>query len=194
MNVVAKPLPRMTADAFYELTDLGPVEGKVELVDGRIRMQHYASDAHGTIQANFAGLIRNHLIAKRPGCRVVTEGGVQTRLNAKHNVRRPDVTVTCSPPAQGQRAVPNPVLIVQVMSPNNVEEQWESIRALAHVISIREIVVAESETVEVQVFRRQTDNNWPAEPERVGPGGTVRLASLDLDIAVADLYWGTALA
>ena len=194
MTALSKPLPRMSADEFYELTDLGPVEGKVELVNGLIRMQHYASDAHGTIQANFGRLIGNHLVAKRPGCRAVTEGGVQTTLDAKRNVRRPDVTVTCAPPAQGQRAVPSPVLIVQVMSPNNVEEQWESIRALAHVISIREIVVAESETVEVQVFRRGADGSWPAEPECVGPGGTVRLASLDLDIAVADLYWGTALA
>lgn len=194
MAVQTQIQPRMTADDFFEMPSVGHAGGKIELVNGVLRMQqHYASSGHATIQANLAGLIRNHLVANRPGCRVATEGGVQTTFDAKRNVRRPDVTVTCVPHTKGQRALPNPVLIFQVMSPNNVEDQWETIRALASVGSITEIVVVDSETVDVQVFHRGGDGIWPAEPERVAAGGAIRLISLEMELNVDDIYWGTSL-
>ena len=194
MTALTQPAQRMTADAFFEMERFGHDGGKIELVNGQLRMQqHYPSSGHATIQANLARLIGNHLVAKRPGCRVATEGGVQTTIDAPHNVRRPDVTVTCAPHTKGQRALPSPVLIVQVLSPHNVPDQWETIRALASVGSITEIVVVDSEAIAAQVFRRGGDGIWPTEPERVAAGGTVRLASLDLDLAVADIYWGTAM-
>ena len=192
MSTATKIEPRITADAFFEMDSIGH-PGKVELVGGQLRMQHFASGGHATIQANLTGLIRNHLVAKRPGCRVATEGGVQTTFDAQHNVRRPDVTVTCAPHTKGERALPDPVLIVQVMSPNNMADQWECIRALASVGTIVEMVVVESESVGVQVFRRGDDGIWPTAPGRPGAGGTIRLASLDLDLAMADIYWGTNL-
>ena len=191
---IATTIPaRMTADGFFELKNLAH-PGKVELVNGQLRMQHYASGAHATIQATLARLIGNHLVAKRPGWRVATEGGVQTTFDAKHNVRRPDLTVTCSPHTKGERALPSPVLLIQVMSPNNPDDQWETIRALANIGSVREIMVVDAETIDVQVFHRDDPSqDWPTEPVRAGAGGTVHLAALDLDLAVADIYWATAL-
>ena len=193
MSIATEIERRMTADEFYELPSFSHSGGKIELVNGLLRMQqHYASGGHATIQANLTGLIRNHLVANRPGCRVATEGGVQTTFDARRNVRRPDVTVTCAPHTKGERALPSPVLIIQVMSPNNVDDQWETIRALASVGTIVEIVMVESESIGVQVFRRGDDGIWPAEPRQFGADGSVRLASLDLVLQVADIYWGTS--
>jgi Uma2 family endonuclease len=183
----------LTADEFFEMEGFGH-PGKVELVDGQLRMQHYPSGGHGTIQANLARLIGNHLLAKRPGCRVITEGGVMTTFDPKRNVRRPDVTVTCAPHTKGERAVPQPVLVAQVLSPHNQDEQWESIRACATVGSIIEILVVDSETIDMQVFRRDAGGGWPMEPDRATAGGTTRIASLELELAVKDVYWGTSVA
>jgi Uma2 family endonuclease len=118
---------------------------------------------------------------------------VQTTIDAKHNVRRPDVTVTCAPHTKGQRALPSPILVIQIMSPHDQDGQWETIQALAGVASILEIVVVDSETVDAQVFCRNRDGIWPTEPERIAAGGTLHLASIDADLTVADIYWGTSI-
>ena len=192
MTALAQSLPRMTADEFFELKNVVHDGGKVELVNGLLRMQqHYPSGAHATIQANLARVIGNHLVAKRSGCRVATEGGVQTSFDAKRNVRRPDVTVTCAPHTKGERALPSPVLIVQVMSPHDQDDQWETIQVLAGVASLLEIVVVDSETVDVQVFRRSKDGAWPTEPERIAEGQAVLLTSIEANLTVEDIYRGT---
>lgn len=192
MTALAQSLPRMTADEFFEMKSVAHAGGKVELVNGLLRMQqHYPSGAHATIQANLARVIGNHLVAKRPGCRVATEGGVQTSFDAKRNVRRPDVTVTCAPHTKGERALPSPVLIVQVMSPHDQDDQWETIQVLAGVASLLEIVVVDSELVDVQVFRRSKDGAWPTEPERIAAGQAVHLTSIEANLTVEDIYRGT---
>ena len=194
MKVATKIERRITADEFYEMPCVGHSGGKIELVNGLLRMQpHYPSGAHATIQANLARLIGNHLVAKRPGCRVATEGGVQTTLDARRNVRRPDVTVTCAPHTKGERALPSPVVIIQILSPHHQDEQWESIRALANIASVQDIMVVDAETIDVQVFHREDGrSDWPDEPVRAGAGAIVQLTSLDLELAVTDIYWGTS--
>jgi Uma2 family endonuclease len=193
MTAIAQPQPRITADDFFEMPNPRHAGGKIELVNGHLRLQeHYASSGHATIQANLTGVIGNHLRAKRPSYRVTIGAGVQTTFDAKRNVRRPDVTVTCAPHEKRQRVLPDPVLIIQVMSPNNQDDQWETIRALASVATVMEIVVVDSETADVQVFSRDKNGVWPTEPERVTAGGTVHLASIEADVTVADIYWGTS--
>lgn len=85
-------------------------------------------------------------------------------------------------------------LIIEVLSPSNVEETWESIEALAGVLSLRGIVVIDSMRVEAQVYRRTDDGRWPDHAaEVVGPGDTLNLHSLGLDIPVAHIYRQTLL-
>jgi Uma2 family endonuclease len=190
MTAVEKIEPRMTVEEFYEFDGGGHI-GKIELVHGRLRMQSYASSGHATIQGNITSLVGNHLRAKRPGCRVGNEAGVIPTFDQKRNIRKPDVVVTCTPHAKGQRSFPNPILIVEVLSPTNADETWESIQACSNVGSLAEILVVDSETIDVQVFRRDGNGVWPTEPERVPMGGTVRLTSLDLEMPVTEIYRGT---
>lgn len=75
-----------------------------------------------------------------------------------------------------------PIQIVEVLSPGNTAETWESIRAVAPITSLAEILVVESEKLEVQVFRCSAAGDWQGEPEVIGSGGTVRLASIGLEM------------
>jgi Uma2 family endonuclease len=188
-----RPLPdlHMTVEEFLAWDGGGHV-GKLELVEGRVRAQMPASDAHATLQANVAGMIRAHLRATKSRCRVGTEAPVVPPMRPKRNARAPDVAVTCTPPS-ANRVYENPILIVEIMSPSNEDDTWDTISTLATNLSLNEIAIVQSETVEVQVFTRTADGNWPNEPVVSGPGGTAHLHALDLDLAVAEISERTLL-
>ena len=193
---VEMPAPRqsaqvMTVDEFLDWDGGGHV-GKLELVEGHVRAQMPASDSHSTIQASVARMIGNHLRATKSRCRVGTEAPVVPPMRPKRNARAPDVVVTCAPPSTS-RVYENPILIVEVMSPSNEKDTWESISTLATNLSLKEIMIVQSEAVEVQVFARADDGYWPSEPVTSGPGGSVWLTSLGLDLSVAEIYEGTLL-
>ena len=193
-TMTAQPIPehRMTLEEFFAW-DGGGHQGKLELVHGVVRAQSYASEGHGTIQANLARIIGNHLAAGHPGCRVVVEGGVIPVFDPRRNVRKPDLSVTCSPHVKGSRAVPSPILIIEVLSPSNADETWESIQACATVSSVAEILVIDSEKVHAQLFTKDAKGAWPDPGETIETGGTLRLASIGLEVALAEVYRGTHL-
>jgi Uma2 family endonuclease len=190
---LVQSIPRMTVDEFHAWDGGGHV-GKLELVDGVVRAQTFASGAHGTIQATVTTLIKNHLKKNRPGCRVGNEVGVIPIFDPKRNVRKPDVSVTCTPHTPGERAFPKPVLIVEVLSPTNTDETWESIRACATIPSVAEILVLDSERVHAQVFLKDAKGHWPDPGVIVEAGGTIHLASLGLEMAMDEVYEGLRFA
>lgn len=193
MTAQTNPKQRMTAEEFFDWDGGGHV-GKLELVHGVVRAQSYASEGHGRIQGNIARHIGNHLAANRPSRGVVIEGGVIPTFDPKRNVRKPDLSVTCTAHESGARAVRNPTLIVEVLSPTNSDETWESIQACATIGSVAEILVVESEEVKVHVFTKDAKGVWPDPGVVVTGPGTIRLVSLGMELSMADIYRGTDLA
>ncbi len=112
--------------------------------------------------------------------------------NRSSNTRAPDVAVTCAPPS-ASKTFDDPVLIIEVLSPGNVEETWESIRALAPLPTLTEIVVVGSEAVGIEIYRKDSRGAWSETPEEL-TDGVIHLASIGLDLAVAEIYRGTHLA
>jgi Uma2 family endonuclease len=182
----------MTVEEFLDW----PGDGsglRFQLINGVPRPMAPASTDHGIIQLNIGRAIGNHLDALDSDYVAGTELPVQTRLMRRRNARAPDVTVT-SAPSSKSRVVEEPLVIVEVMSPSNEDETWEKILALALVPSLREIVVVDSTVVGATVYRRSDDGTWPVYGETVAAGGTIRLATLALDIPMAAVYRRTLLA
>ena len=152
--VGAEPIdkPLMTADEFLNW-DGGGLIGKLELVNGEVRAMSPASGTHALIQENLAGLIWNQIRTKKLPCRVGTEAPVQPQLHANDNVRAPDLAVT-SLPDKDTKTFPDPVLIIEIMSPRNQKETWEAIYACATIPALHEIAVVESASARVEVYRR----------------------------------------
>ena len=97
MTAAAPKLPGLMTVLEF-LAWKGDGSGRVyELVDGVVRMQDAASDAHGTVQATLTRLLGNHVIEQMPGCRIVTAPGIQPHLRANWNHRVPEIAVTCTP-------------------------------------------------------------------------------------------------
>ena len=193
MNTAHKIEPLMTVEEFLRWPGDGTGR-RYELVDGVVRMQDSGSDTHGTIQSRLTIIIGSHLDATRPHCRVVTNPGVAPRLNADWNYREPDLGVTCAPNIAGVHMLPEPVLLVEVLSPSNMGKTWSNIPLYATVPSVGEILIVDSTKVSVQLLRRLDDGSWPHRPAPFGPGENVRLATIDLDIPLRDIYRHTHLA
>lgn len=191
MNV-HRAIPRMTVAEFMDWDGGGHV-GKLELVDGVVRAMSPASGTHGIIQANLAYLIGAHLRASNRPCRVGTETPIVPRLRPKHNVRAPDLAVTCEP-ISDSKTFPDPVLIVEVLSPSNQPETWESIWACATIPGLLEIVVVHSQRLHVEIYRRDSAGAWPKGPDIVATEGEITLTSLAATLAIAEIYAGTHLA
>ena len=185
-------LSQMTAAEFLDWDGAGHI-GKLELVEGQVRAMSPASATHSLIQANLAILIGTHLRATGRPCRVGTEAPVVPRIHANDNVRAPDLAVTCLPPSADKR-FPDPVLIVEVLSPSNQRETWESIRACASIPTLQEILVVDSERVHAEVLRNDPVTGWPVSGAIIEAGGTIHLASIDASFPLGEVYAGTHLA
>lgn len=174
--------------------DPGDPSGRTwQLIDGEPVAMAPGSDAHGSIQNELSALLRNHLLERRSPCRVVTEPGIVPRVRANRNFRVPDLGVTCAPPSQGVM-VPEPVLLIEILSPSNEAETRANIWAYTTVPSVREILAVHSTRIEAELLRRNPDGAWPAEPDIIADGGVLTLASIEYSTPLTALYRTTALA
>jgi Uma2 family endonuclease len=165
-----------------------------QLVDGQLRAMSPGSPTHGTIQSNLCWLIGNALVASRSGCRIVTEPGVITRIRSDINMRVPDLGITRTADAPGQQALPDPVALIEVLSPGNASDNWDNVWAYTTIPSVREIVVVHSTRVLAEVLRRGADGHWPEQPEEIGADDVLRLESIAVAFALREAYAQTHLA
>lgn len=110
----------MTADDF--LVWCLDKDARYELVEGiPLEMMTGASNAYDRIVVNVIASL--HAQLRGTPCRPATADiAVRTR---HRSVRRPDVLVTCDPPAADTYEATAPELIVEVLSPSNVGLAWQ---------------------------------------------------------------------
>jgi Uma2 family endonuclease len=177
----------MTLDEFLAW-DSGDLTGRRwQLEDGEPVLMAPAAEVHGAIQAEMAALLRNHLLAVGSHCRVISAPGVVPRVRAHQNFRVPDVGVTCSPPS-GEVMVPEPVLLIEILSPGNQAKPRSNVWTYTTIPSVQEILLVVASRMEVELLRRLADGSWPAEPLIIRPPETLTLASADFTLPVADIY------
>jgi Uma2 family endonuclease len=187
-----KAAPHMTADQFIDW-DGGGHLGKIELVHGEVRAMTPATCSHSLIQASLAAAIGNQLRLPKSKLRVGIRAPIQPQMHANDNVRSPDIAVTCLTTKE-TKTFPDPVLIIEVMSPSNRQDTWDSIYAMSTIPALAEIAVVDCERVRVEVFRRDKDGAWPKGGEVFEAGGTVQLTSLAAEFPISEIYAGTHLA
>jgi Uma2 family endonuclease len=165
-----------------------------DLVEGRLRAHAAPSDLHATMHSRLATLLTNHLDVHLPFCRVVIGGGIKPHIRAEWNYRIPDLTVTCARNAKGQYDVPDPVVIIELLSPSNQTETWDNVVNYASVPSIGEIVIIDTQRVYADVLVRDAEGHWPRNPVKVARGGIISFPSLKLDLPLDSAYRNTYLA
>jgi Uma2 family endonuclease len=181
---------RMTVAEFLAWPGDG-TSTRYELADGEPRAMDPASVTHGVIQANIGALLYAHLKGTR--CKPVAAPGVIPRLRAAMNMRVPDIAVNCIPDEAGQRALPDPILIIEILSPSNETETRENVWAYTTIPSVREILLVRSTDIGAELFCRETDGNWPEQPQVIESADGLALSSIDFCVPLIEFYTDTYL-
>jgi Uma2 family endonuclease len=180
---------RMTVEEFF---DWAPKDDtRWELIDGRPVAMAPASQVHGQIVARLARRI-GEALDTRPGCRIVINSGIQPQ-DKNDNFFEADLAVACTPVQRGERAMDDPVLLVEVLSPST--EATDRLRKLPDyraIPSVREIVFLQQDAVYAEVHRRLEGGVWLTDLV-LGRDARLRLESIGLDVALADVYVGVPL-
>jgi Uma2 family endonuclease len=185
--------PHMTVQEFRDWAGDGTGR-KFELVDGVLRAMAPPAGTHSIIQSNLIRLIDTHLLAKRLPCVTGTTPGVIPKVNADENMRIPDLGVFCSKTPDARRELENPVLLVEILSPGNKARTWTNIWSYTTIASVKELLVVSSVKKDVKLIRRLDDGSWPDEPTALGGVAEFQLTSIDMTLAVQDMYARTKLA
>jgi Uma2 family endonuclease len=188
----ANQLPAtMTVNEFL---DWNPQDGdRWELVDGTPRAMAPAAPRHGAIQSEAARLIGNHLAAVRPACRVIVEPGIRPKVRGNHNVRVPDLAVSCTPWGNDDRLLHEPLLAIEILSPSNKADTWANVWSYVTIPSVLEILVLHTAEIRADLLRRQADGVWPDNPIALGSGDVVTLESLGYSAPLPAFYRTTGL-
>ena len=167
-----------------------PDDVRWQLVDGEPRAMALASPVHSGIQNELGRLIGNHLIGRGGQCRAYGTPGVMLGVRSDRNFRIPDVGVTCTALTPGEPAIPDPILLIEILSPSNPAETWINVWAYTTISSVQEILVIRTDTVGAYLLRRNADGTWPYVPASVDHGELV-LESIDFRTPFSTLYVGT---
>jgi len=192
MTALPKLAPsRMTIEEFLDWPGDGSGK-KFEFIDGEPRAMAPASVPHGIMQATLARLLGTHLSGTR--CYVVVEPGVIPRVRSEANMRVPDLAVSCEIPDGGQRALTEPTLVIEILSPSNESETRENVWAYTTIPTVREILLIRSTRIAAELLRRGADGSWPSNPQPIEADAALLLESLDFSCPLTAIYENTRLA
>jgi Uma2 family endonuclease len=163
-----------------------------QLIDGVPVAMAPPVPRHGAIQSETNALIRNHLVEGGSPCTVISTPGVIPRFQSDRNFMVPDLGVTCSSTDMAGKALREPVLLIEILSPSNHAETWRNVWAYLTIPSLREILVIRTASIGVDLLRRGDDEKWPDRPLTI-TSGDFTLASIGLSLPVAALYRGTGM-
>lgn len=185
---------RMTLEEFYAWAETQ--EEPYEFVDGEIIPVFPEADESGVIRAMAAGTwdhqtiignVQVALHARKPkSCRVGV--GPRVRIDSSHT-RVPDVALSCSDADKGALEAPEPILIVEVLSPSTADrDRGQKLDEYRLLPSLREIWFVDSTRRAVTVLRRVSEG-WLL-TDHIGRGG-FKSAVLDAEIGLDELYADT---
>jgi len=91
-----------------------------------------------------------------------------------------------------QATLPDPVLLIEILSPSNQAKTWTNVCAYTSVLSVQEILVLRADRIAADLLRRSLEGEWPDRPIAITKGDLV-LESIGFRVTLADLYARTGL-
>lgn len=181
-----QPKPRLTPEDYLALER--SVDFKSEYFNGEIFAMTGASESHNTIAVNVSSEIRQQL--KKHPCKVYAND-MRVKVDPTGLYTYPDVVVTCGKAQFDDTHLDtllNPILIVEVLSDST--EAYDRGRKFEHyrkLDSLVEYVLIAQNRPHIESYRRQADQQWLLR-ECSELDGTLRLLSIDCDLALAEVY------
>ncbi len=182
MSNVAEKL--MSLDAFLAWEREQPE--RHEYVDGVIRMMTGGSLDHSTIASNLWAVLRDKL---RDGACRSFRG--DAKVLANNEIRYPDLSVTCSPIVGRDDIVPEPVVVIEIVSPST-EREDRGRKKLAYFAtpSIRQYAIVEQDERWIDLYTR-TEAGWI--DEIITGDAVLNLSAIGVAISLDAIYEDTEL-
>jgi len=163
-------------------------EGRYEFEGGRIVQQMAGTLVHYRIAQRFL----LSLIAQVDAARwdVFTDWGVETAKT----IRFGDVVVSPTSEARHHRWTTAPAVIVEVLSPSTVRTDLD-VKPVEYLAlgSLQAYVVASQTEPVCLAWVRAADGRFADQPVELGAGDTITVDSLQLALAIDDIYRGVEL-
>lgn len=176
---------RMTPDEFFEWQKAQ--DRNYELVDGipvlPLKAMTGATRRHDRVVTNtmFALMRRLHGGPCWP-----TTDDIAARI-PKGNVRRPDISVECSPGADSRMEVKEPRLLVEVLSPSTAGVvQFIKLEEYKTLSATQVILIIDTRTTSVAAWRRE-GVQWLLETYN-SRDATIELPEIDAELPLAEIY------
>lgn len=150
-----------------------------------------ASTNHNLIKENVAIQVGSHVRSNGKGCRSMSsDQRVSVPTNSMYAY--PDVVVVCGP-NQYHNNVPdtitNPLLIVEVLSPGTAAfDRGDKFALYRHSPSFQEYLLVDSEKIRAEVYRKHEQGYWFIASEADELDQAIKLASIDLSLAMSTVY------
>jgi Uma2 family endonuclease len=159
-------------------------EGRYEYWDGEVVAMSGGTRHHNRVSGNFFKLLDDALI-DRP-CEVyIVDVKVQVELGRKYFY--PDVVVTCDRRDDDPKLIQFPCLIIEVLSPSTEAlDRGAKFAKYRQFPTLQEYVLVQVAQPGVEVFRRNPQGQWVLSDYALSD--RLSLASVDVEIAIADLY------
>jgi Uma2 family endonuclease len=177
-----KPETRLSVAEYLEGEKDSPV--RHEYVEGYVYAMAGASDRHNRISLNIASRL-NDLLGEGP-CEVFM---ADMKVMASPEIYYyPDVMVSCDPPGGDAYSRAQPVLLIEVTSPNTHRaDHHEKLLAYKRIASLREYALIAQDQMLVEVHRRQEGDHWDQEVLNQ-PDEQLRFESVGLNLSLAEVY------
>lgn len=160
--------------------------GRWEYVKGEIRQMAGGTTDHGAISSNIVRTLGNALVPR--DCRVY---GSDVKLHTGDGINTlPDISAICGEHQYylGKKdVVLNPLLVVEVLSPSTEGyDRGEKFDHYQTIESLQDYLLVEQDEARVLLFTRR-NSHWEMR-EVKGMDGAVHLPSVDVTLALADVY------
>ena len=186
----------MSEEEFHELERLNP-DRKYEYIAGVAYMMSGGTRAHDRIRRNVdAVLDRQFLSGPCLSFGVDVQVVLGTKKSGKLHFVYPDATISCGKEDSDPNGtlVQSPRVVIEVLS-SGTEKRDRGIkfRAYQSCPSIQEIVLVSQHILRVEIWQRDGQDLILWHFREYGPGEAVEFASVDLHVAIEDLYRGLEL-
>jgi Uma2 family endonuclease len=183
----AQTKPRYTLEEYFELERKS--EERFEYWDGEIFCMSGVSPEHDQIESN----LNFHLRARLTGrsCRVFL-ANLRIKVPSAPPYRYADVSALCGE-AQfeeigGIRAVTNPTLIVEVLSPSTeAYDRGEKFTHYQSIPSFCEYLLVAQNRLHITHLSKQADSSWIYK-EYKDLAAVVKLTSMNCELAMSEVY------
>ena len=161
-----------------------------ELIGGFPVAMAPPAEVHRALAVRLVSRIDAALSRRRP-CNAQIEAGV-TRADRVDTYFEADIAATCVPIQRGRQAIEEPFLVIEILSPGTERhDRRTKLPAYRQIDSVQEILFIDSDGIYAELHRR-AGQQWITEIVRGGEA-VLNLASVPIEISLADLYAGIAL-